>query len=118
MIITCNTAITETISTHTPEENQAMQNIKAAQHTNRPWNYTVAHKSIAVHPCHFYFEGNVDDSALADAALIAAAPELYEALVIAERFVAAEIALRNAESGEGTSTALDKIRAAIAKATA
>ncbi len=54
----------------------------------------------------------------ANAYLVAAAPELYEALVIAERFVAAEIALRNAESGEGTSTALDKIRAAIAKATA
>ena len=64
-----------------------MQNIKTAQHTNRPWNYTVAHKSVAVHPCHFYFEGNVDDSVLADAALIAAAPDLLREIQTAQKIL-------------------------------
>lgn len=92
-----------------------MQNIKTAQHTNRPWNYTVAHKSVAVHPCHFYFEGNVDDSVLADAALIAAAPELLEALQYAVEKYGKEGGPWNVPSDPGGW--LERSRAAIEKAT-
>jgi hypothetical protein len=55
---------------------------------------------------------------VANAAIAEAADrlqEMLEALRLAERFVAAEVKRRDEVSGEGTSTTLDAIRAALAE---
>ena len=48
--------------------------------------------------------------------LRSAAQDMYEALELADKFIAAVVAERDAQQGEGTCTVLEKIRAARAKA--
>lgn len=55
--------------------------MKNISHTPAPWNFVTAHKGLAVHPCHFYYEGEVTDTDIANARLIAAAPDLLLALI-------------------------------------
>ncbi len=54
------------------------------KHTPGPWKVSKIYDkgqecSIAVHPCHFYYTGTIDNLNRADARLIAAAPELLKA---------------------------------------
>ena len=56
-----------------------------AQHTRGPWWVSKIHRkgqecSIAIHPCHFYFTGKIENINRVDAQLIASAPDLLEAL--------------------------------------
>jgi hypothetical protein len=55
------------------------------KHTPGKWIVINTYKKgkktgLSIHPCHFYFQGEISDTVRTDAALIAAAPEMFEAL--------------------------------------
>lgn len=65
---------------------------QTAQHTPSAWAVSETHtkgqlSGLAVHPCHFYFEGKVNDTARANAALIAAAPDLLREIQAAQKIL-------------------------------
>lgn len=92
-------------------------------HTPGPWEVYCDGFSVAAEDGHIvstYVEGNTDDECSANARLIAAAPELLEALQDAILFVdlvrLRARRLRESEQEIEAQDCLDKARAAIAKA--
>ena len=88
------------------------------KHTTEKWNieetFTRGQRTgLSVHPCHFYFQGMVDETVRANARLIAAAPELLEACHAALEIIDC-YTLGSAEEIEKKPIA-KMLRAAIAK---
>ena len=92
-------------------------------YTQKTWEVSDVHRKgklvgLAIHPCHFYFEGAITAETEADARLIAAAPELLAALK--DTLEVFDAAIAYTPTGPRRNRLCDKniaIRTAIAKAT-